>query len=38
MEATAREFLDELLMTPSPSGYEQPVQDVVRRYVGVLCR
>ena len=26
-------FLQELLETPSPSGYERPVQDVVRRYV-----
>jgi endoglucanase len=33
MEAIARQFLEELLNTPSPSGYERPVQDVVRRYV-----
>lgn len=33
MDAPAREFLIELLKTPSPSGYERPVQDVVRRYV-----
>ena len=26
-------FLRRLLETPSPSGYEQPVQDIVRRYV-----
>jgi endoglucanase len=33
MENAALDFLKELLETPSPSGYEQPVQDVVRRYV-----
>lgn len=32
MEAKAREFLTRLLETPSPSGYEQPVQQVVRTY------
>lgn len=34
MEDTSFEFLKELLLTPSPSGYERPIQDVVRRYVG----
>ena len=34
MEASAREFLIKLLETPSPSGYERPIQDVVRAYVG----
>jgi putative aminopeptidase FrvX len=34
MEAAGLEFLKELLETPSPSGYERPVQDVVRRFVG----
>ncbi len=33
METTAREFLRQILATPSPSGYERPVQDIVRKYV-----
>ena len=33
MENAAHSFLQELLRTPSPSGYERPIQDVVRRYV-----
>src|SRR5690242_10555188 len=33
MEAAARDLLIELLETPSPSGYERPVQEVVRAYV-----
>ena len=33
MESSARDFLLKLLETPSPSGYERPVQDVVRAYV-----
>lgn len=33
MEAAALEFFRRLLETPSPSGYERPVQDVVRAYV-----
>jgi endoglucanase len=33
MEAAALEFLRRLLETPSPSGYERPVQEVVRGYV-----
>lgn len=33
MQPTAHEFLKDLLLTPSPSGYEQPVQQVVREYV-----
>jgi len=32
MEAQAKEFFREILATPSPSGYEQPVQEVVRQY------
>lgn len=32
MENAAREFLHQLLATPSPSGYERPIQDVVRAY------
>ena len=33
MDPAAREFLLRLLDTPSPSGYERPIQDVVRAYV-----
>ena len=33
MEPAAHEFLIKLLETPSPSGYERPIQDVVRAYV-----
>jgi len=32
MEAAALDFLKQLLETPSPSGFERPVQEVVRRY------
>jgi endoglucanase len=34
MQSSAREFLEEILATPSPSGYERPVQELVRNYVG----
>lgn len=34
MDTAALDFLKKLLETPSPSGYERPIQDVVRRYVG----
>jgi endoglucanase len=34
MEAAARELLVKLLETPSPSGFERPVQELVRAYVG----
>ena len=34
MDSSARDFLVRLLETPSPSGYERPIQDVVRAYVG----
>ena len=34
MEARAKKFFQDILETPSPSGYEQPVQDLVRSYVG----
>ncbi len=34
MEAAPFEFFRKLLDTPSPSGYERPIQDVVRTYVG----
>src|SRR5262245_10078241 len=33
MDSSARDFLIKLLETPSPSGYERPIQDVVRAYV-----
>jgi endoglucanase len=33
METTAHAFLKQLLLTPSPSGYEAPIQKVVRDYV-----
>jgi endoglucanase len=33
MEHSAKKFFKEILEAPSPSGYEQPVQDIVRRYV-----
>jgi endoglucanase len=33
MDQSARDFLITLLETPSPSGYERPIQDVVRAYV-----
>ena len=33
MEATARDFLVRLLETPSQSGYEQPIQRLVRDYL-----
>ncbi len=34
MDRTAKKFFQQILETPSPSGYEQPVQDIVREYVG----
>ena len=34
MDSAARDFLVKLLETPSPSGYERPIQDLVRAYVG----
>lgn len=33
MESAPHDFLKRLLNSPSPSGYERPVQDVVRDYV-----
>lgn len=32
METLAKQFFTSILETPSPSGYEQPVQELVRRY------
>src|SRR6478752_1753232 len=37
MDERSHEFLRELLETPSPSGYERPIQDVVRRWAGPLA-
>jgi tetrahedral aminopeptidase len=34
MEPKARDFFQQLLETPSPSGYERPVQELVRDYAG----
>lgn len=34
MEDTARKFFYDLIKTPSPSGYEEKIQAVVRDYVG----
>ncbi len=34
MEDRSHQFLKDLLHTPSPSGYERPIQDVVRRWAG----
>jgi putative aminopeptidase FrvX len=33
MDRSAKKFFKEILETPSPSGYEQPVQEIVRQYV-----
>lgn len=33
MDSAAHDFLKRILETPSPSGYERPIQDVVRQYV-----
>lgn len=33
MESIAHDFLKKILETPSPSGYEAPVQEIVRQYV-----
>ena len=32
MNASSRRFLDALLLSPGPSGYERPIQQVVREY------
>jgi tetrahedral aminopeptidase len=34
MESSAKKFLKDVLETPSPSGYEEPVQRIVREYAG----
>ena len=37
MESAAFDFLKTLLDTPSPSGYERPIQAVVRKYVAAFA-
>ncbi|WP_020473167.1 M42 family metallopeptidase [Zavarzinella formosa] len=37
MDERSHDFLRELLETPSPSGYERPIQDVVRRWATPLA-
>ena len=37
MESASRDFLFRLLDTPSPSGYEQPIQAVVREYLAACA-
>ena len=37
MNAESLQFLRLLLETPSPSGYEQPVQEIVRQYVATFA-
>jgi len=37
MDDSAFEFLKKLLDTPSPSGFEQPIQEVVRKYVATFA-
>lgn len=37
MDKAAKEFLINILETPSPSGYEVPVQNIVREYVGTFA-
>lgn len=37
MDAAALEFLKRILATPSPSGYEQPVQELVREYLAPIA-
>src|SRR5262245_1069890 len=32
MDNSAKKFFTDILETPSPSGYEQPVQEIVRKY------
>src|SRR5947209_4301874 len=38
MHDASFEFLKTLLQTPSPSGFERPIQDVVRTWAGPLAK
>src|SRR5438045_3778677 len=38
MDTAAKNFLQQLLDTPGPSGYEQNVQKLWREYVGAFCQ
>ena len=37
MKDSARDFLFRLLLTPSPSGYEWPIQAIVRSYLEAVA-
>ena len=37
MEPLALEFFKRIIETPSPSGYERPVQEIVRQYAGAFA-
>jgi putative aminopeptidase FrvX len=37
MDKAAKKFLQQILETPSPSGYEQPVQEIVRKYASTFA-
>jgi putative aminopeptidase FrvX len=37
MHDSSRSFLTNLLQTPSPSGFERPIQDLVRTWAGPLA-
>jgi endoglucanase len=37
MDAAALAFLKDMLHTPSPSGYERPIQDVVRKFAATFA-
>jgi endoglucanase len=37
MDKAAKKFLEQILETPSPSGYEQPVQEIVRKYASTFA-
>lgn len=38
MDSAARAFFEQLVEAPGPSGYERPIQDVVRRYAGQFAQ
>ena len=37
MDQSAKKFFQQVLETPSPSGYEEPVQRLVREYAGAFA-